>query len=185
MGKCLVYYVGDTKKPEEWVPLSQELKSMGIRPVQLHTPENTAEVLKDLCEKKGSAVVVNLLGEFYAVPNGQIQESSKGKDPGDVKLTTVKDLIVKRMKSRVEEIIITNEKGFENFARDLFEGKIKISLPWWKKALMVIGAVVAIAALLTYFGIDLPELSGTQRFALKVAILILILFEGRRRGYRK
>ncbi|ASJ07204.1 hypothetical protein [Thermococcus pacificus] len=185
MGRCLIYYVGELKKPEEWVLLSEELKSMDIWPIQLYGPKDIAKVLKKLCMEKGSAVVVNLPGGFYAVPNGQIQESGNGKGPGDVKLTTVKDMIAKRLKGRVEEIIITSEKGFENFAKDLFEGRIKISPPWWKKVLMILAAVVAIVALLVHFGIELPELSGTQRIALKVLALLLILFEGWRRGYRK
>ncbi len=188
MAKWMVYYVDEARAPEEWVSLAQELESMKFKPVQLHTPEDTAGILEGLCEEYGSAVVVKLLGDFYAIPNTGIimmSEEPKRGDSDDTELTTVKDLVVERLKAGDTDILITGKKGFENFARDLWTGEIKLPEPWWKNRLKVLALTLILAAPIIYFNVELPKLSVAQRFALKLALLVILLIAGIRRGYLK
>ncbi|NJE61258.1 hypothetical protein [Thermococcus sp. 21S7] len=188
MARWTVYYVDKASAPEEWVSLSRELKSMELAPVPLYTSEQASDTLSRLCKENGSVIVVRLFGDFYAIPNARIltiSEESEGEEPDDVEFTTVKNTVVKRLKARDTEILITNEKGFENLAKDLLGDRIEVPDPWWKRKLKAIVIALAVVALIVYLNIPLPEISAAQRFALRVAFLALLILAGIRRGYFK
>ncbi|WP_148882140.1 hypothetical protein [Thermococcus aciditolerans] len=188
MGGWTVYYVDRVKAPEEWISLSKELELMELQPIQLHTPEDAAKILKAICEENGSSIVVKLLGDIYAIPNVgilMIRENSESRESDDADFTTVKDMVLRRLRARDTEIIITSEKGFENLARDLFEGRIEVPDPWWKRKLKAVVVVLAVVALIVYLNLPIPKISAAQRFALRVGLLALLVLAGIRRGYFK
>lgn len=187
MGSWYIYYVDDVKRPEEWLALLNELAEMDAAPRPLYSAEDAAEILEKMCREHKSAIVVKLTGELYALPNKEIILIEGDKPEKTAKFTALRDIVVKRLDAKYDEIRITRENGFRNFAKDLFEGRVKLSDPWWVMRLKILAIAVTIFALSIYFNFELPipEMSHETRAAIKLGLLGIFMLIGLIRGYTR
>jgi hypothetical protein len=196
MARCSVCYIDKVKKPENWPSLLSELRKIGVVPELLYSQEHALKVLEGLCTKCRGAIVLRLNGNLYAMPNIKLKMTTYKSETHEnshkkMKETTLDRVVIKKLDAREHPIVITSRKGFENFSKDLFRGKIRISKPRWIKKLMMLGLGVVIVVLMIHFNVlpsspsPLTETSILIKLTEKVtAILILYLF-ARRRGYFK
>ncbi|EEB74876.2 hypothetical protein TAM4_821 [Thermococcus sp. AM4] len=139
-------------------------------------------VLMNLCREYDEIIVLRIGQSLYVIPNLKLSTPEEKKK-------TLKDTTVKLLKARVEEVLITSEKGLENFVNDLFEGKIKVGEPWWIRKAKLFAVAVVFLVILLHFGVvsDEPSAGSSYKthFLSKIIVIMLTLIIGIKRGYIK
>jgi len=182
MGICSIYLIEKAKRPEGWPSLSGKLESMKIKPLPVYERDEMRRVLMDLCREYDEIIVLRISQGFYVIPNLKLSMPEE-------KEKALKDVTVKVLKARAEEVLVTSEKGLENFVNDLFEGKIKISEPWWIRKAKLFAIAVILLVVLLHFGVvsDEPSTGSSHKthFLSKLVVILITLVIGIKRGYIK